>query len=531
LKKSFRRESQIGFADLALCTKSYASSDGRCSQHCRAPSIGVSFKMKKGKKISKKRAVEEEPALLPHFHRHRVIHGSLAFDFTTPSPEAKFGVSSDDPDDTRNYTILFNPPLEKSHGSSSYLTITHIESKRMDTRICILPKTEEKRLIRNWFIFVTHLVQLDEQLNACIGAQLAVTNCQLRGDVDTPIWKPVFRLDWFCDRELGSGRYIPLNPVPTDSSLPVDVSRQPQGSGTIINKGAGGISSNQAGKLIGYFMSKDGKKEAFTGWKAATVRFGKVNEPVAMLMYMNHHKDRVFSEAGYMSIGETLHGAMVDGVVSTQASTHDPIIPNGVERDLSGAVEFKCSRSNCNFEPFHISQCIWEMACGFPHVDLVRYAEIPNKQPGTNVWETLRVCKEIRIYRNQELEDELIRLCKLSHPLSKNNYAQFCELMQTEPYQKMRSYLEHMASKCNECASPIPVDLDLLKRLEKYKEHTLSIQFDDSLSVHPIMDRIEKRQARIFAAFQEVDAVEFIRETMDQMQDMGELVSAKLSEQ
>jgi hypothetical protein len=106
----------------------------------------------------------------------------------------------------------------------------------------------------------------------------------------------------------------------------------------------------------------------------------------------------------------------------------------------------------------------------------------------------------------------------------KTNYKAFVELMQTPPYQKMRSYLEHMAKECNERAVQIPVDLDLLDRLNKYKESVLNIQFNDSLTIDPVMDRIEKRQARIFAAFQEEDKLEFTREVMDQVQDYAELV-------
>ena len=45
-----------------------------------------------------------------------------------------------------------------------------------------------------------------------------------------------------------------------------------------------------------------------------------------------------------------------------------------------------------------------------------------------------------------------------------------------------------------------------------------------SATATSVMDRIEKRQARIFAAFQEEDKLEFTREVMDQVQDYAELV-------
>ena len=494
--------------------------------------------MKKGKNLGRgrKRGGNEELEASPpvlHFHRHRIIHASLAFDFTSPSATAKFGLSSDSIDEERrNYEILFNPSLEKIYASSSYLTVTHIPSKRMDTRICILPCTEDKKMESNHLIFVTHYVTLDEQLNHCVSLHLSITNNQMRGDTDVPIWNPVFRLEWFCNRETG-GRYKALG-IPISGGKFFDTSKFPQGS-AIIGKGTGGISSNRTGKLVGFYLEDTGGgggAGTFTGWRAVTVRFGRINEIVGALMYLKHHPDRVFSEAGYMSIGDTLDGSQVDGIISTPLVgaksiefTSVPGVP-GADKgpDLDSAIEFKCSRSNCDFEASHISQCIWEMACNFPYIDLVRYCECPVKEPGKNVWSTKYECKEIRIHQNQEIEDELLKLCRQSAPLLKSNYKAFVELMQTPPYQKMRSYLEHMAKECNERAVQIPVDLELLDRLKKYKESVLNVQFDDSLTIDPVMDRIEKRQARIFAAFQEEDKVEFTREVMDQVQDYVELV-------
>ena len=496
--------------------------------------------MKKGKNSSgkgRKRGGGNEDSAGPnlHFHRHRIIHASLAFDFTSPSATTKFGLSSDSIDEERrNYEILFNPPLEKIYASSSYLTVTHIPSKRMDTRICILPCTEDKKMESNHLIFVTHYVTLDDQLNHCVSLHLSITNNQMRGDTDVPIWNPVFRFEWFCNRETG-GRYKALG-IPISGGKFFDTSKFPQGS-AIIGKGTGGISSNRTGKLVGFYLEESaptGGGVTFTGWRAVTVRFGRISEIVGVLMYLKHHPDRVFSEAGYMSIGDTLDGSQVDGIISTKLAvgaeisdfTSVPGVPGaeGQGPEVVSAIELKSSRSNCDFEASHISQCIGEMACGFSHIDLVRYCECPVKEPGKNVWSTKYECKEIRIHQNQEIEDELLKLCRQSAPLLKSNYKAFVELMQTPPYQKMRSYLEHMAKECNERAVQIPVDLELLDRLKKYKESVLNVQFDDSLTIDPVMDRIEKRQARIFAAFQEEDKLEIIRESMDQIQDYAELV-------
>ncbi len=494
--------------------------------------------MKKSRKNNKRVTPEEEPTT--YFNRQRIILHGLAVDFTTPSNECKFGiVCTSQPTSTESlsFEIRFNPPLEKIHASSSSVSIMHIESKRNDTRIFILPSTNDKKLQGNYILLPTHVIKLDQKLDKIEIMYLSLQNCQLRGDVGTPIWEPVFNMRWFLNKEL-DGRFKALDIV-MDQSEEHDVSKIPQGS-ALLGKQSGGITSSRVAKLVGYYP---GRFEAIVGWKAVAVRFGKIYENVAMMMYMKKHADRVFHEVGFMSLEGSLSGldgAMCDGIISEvgaqrQRSSNPSESANSADSaesaqlgSLRYPIELKCSRSSCNFESSHIAQCIWELACGFPHIDLVRFCERQAKDTNSQTWSTVYECKEIRIYRDLEREAELIKLCKQSNLILKNDFNRFTELMQTPPYVKMRGFLDKMAAECNEKAQIVPVDADAIQRLVHYKKNVLDIQDLESFVLHPILDRIEKRQARIFAAYQEEDKSDFIRETMSQMQDYGELVKSEV---
>lgn len=439
------------------------------------------------------------------FHRHRVIQYGLAFDFTTPSPDTKFGITliGQVDEERRNYEIRFDPPLEKIYGGSSHFSVTHIESKRKDTVITVLPKTEDKMLQGDFMIFPTHVIKSNAQ-GALLLIYLTIVNNQMRGDINVPIWNPHFNLQW-CLNRLLDNRYQALDFFdPEFKGGPVDVSKIPQGS-FIANKTSYGLTSSRTGKLLGYFPGTSD----FSGWKAVSMRIGRLYEPIIAATYLKHHSDYKFKEIGFTSLeeGSDADGAQIDGLINGEF-----------------AVEFKSSKFNCDFEPNYISQCIMEMACGFPHVDLVKFCEKQVKTSGTNIWTTTFECKEIRLYRNKDLEKELIGLCKQSMAIQRANPSKFEALMQTEPYVKMRATLESLATECNQKAKQIPVDLKLIEDIKRYKQNTLDIQMEDSITLDPIIDRIEKRQARIFAAFQEENKEGFVKETMEQIQDYSELV-------
>lgn len=459
--------------------------------------------MKKRKNNNKKRSLPTPP---PRFRRIRSSLYGLAFDLTTPSPDVYFGIEliGNPNSDRHQYVFRFNPPLEKIFAATTTITVTHLKSKRNDTTIVVLPKTEDKKLQDQFIRFVTHVVKMDEHIGSVRVLYLTLNNNQMKGDVDVPIWQPEFDLGLAFFKNRFTGRYNDLdfyeggeNGVTPFS--PIDLSKIPQGS-AVTGKPAGGITSSRVPTLLGCYPP--GKTD-FSGWMAVSIRFGKMNESTALAIYMNYYKNYNFQEIGFTSLetANTLDGAMFDGLMTDE------------ETKVKHPVEFKCSRSNCNFEPAHIAQCIWEMACGYSYMDLVKYCERRTQLPDRK-WNVTHECRRIRIYRCMETEQKIINLCKNSKE----------DLMDTPPYTEFREYLAKIATDANKDSSIVPVDLELIHDLREYKKNILNVQAEDVLSVHPIMDRIDKRQARIFASFQENDQEEFVGEVCEQIQDYSELM-------
>lgn len=460
---------------------------------------------RRGKKRGKS-ATDVPPVV--RIRRDRIILHGLAFDFTTPSPESKLGVVllGNPASDTLPFELRFDPPLEKIYAASSTVSVMHIESKRTDTRITLLPHTDQKRLTKErYFEFVTHVAKMDVDTVSVVElVYLTLNNEQLRGDNPTPIWRPSFNLSvgfFEADRYTG----LPFFPPDTPLTEPVNLAQVPQNTGIPIqHKPAGGITSSRVPKLLGYYPGPD----VFTGWKSAAVRFGRMSEPKVILTYLEHHKDYTFKETGFTSVENAgiLDGAQCDGLV-TDTTT-------GVQFPI----EFKASRSNCNFDGAHMAQCIWEMACGYPYIDLVRYCERQTKN-AQGTWETGYECKEIRLFRHPATETQIIKLCQEAHALRYKEHA----LFDTEPFVQMRRQLDELAAQANRDAKHIPVDPAVLQSLEDYKERVLQVQNADNQVTHPLMDRIERRQAHIFAAFTESNVDEVRKEVAEQIQDYMEL--------
>lgn len=414
-------------------------------------------------------------------HRHRIVQHGLAFDFTGTAGEGVYSVNPiGSPNNTEERTYEIQAPLLCT------ISVTHLESKRRDTVIMVYPNTKDytEQQENDVIVFPTHVV-----VNRSM-VILTLNNVQMDGGTNVPIWVPAFNLAWFMNRESG-GRYRPLRFLRSDEMRNnVDLALVPQRT-RITAKPAGGITSSRCPKLLGYFPGPD---TPFTGWRAVAVRFGKIYESVAALMYLRHHPTYVFHEIGFLSLGEGLDGAQPDGRI-TDGET-------GVEF----LMEIKCSRNSCDFEGYHLAQCVWELACGFPYLDLVRFCEKQVKRNGR--WFTEYECREIRIHRDEELEVQVIKLCR--HP----------DPAQAE---QLRNRLNAWAAECNQKSTIIPVDVSAIERLTAYKRDMLSVPVD---AHHPVMDRLEKRQADIFALFQEEDrgGTEFIRTVMDQIQDYAELV-------
>lgn len=437
-----------------------------------------------------KKRPTREPEPEPRLRRVRVNASGLAFDLTTPSPDTMLGVTvSHDRGDILHVELCFSPPLEKIYGSSTVLSVTHLQSRRTDTRISILPHTDDKRVTEKIFLeFVTHVARMTDPSRVGL-VYLDLENVQMRGDTDVPVWKPRFNLGLGFYEQLFPGRYRGLPFFPPDTQGPVDLALVPQGR-MITHKPSGGITGRKVPNLLGYYASEEGDPfEAPTGWKAVSVRFGRQTEAIATLMYLKKHPERTFQEIGFLSSehGGILDGAQCDGVVE--------------EDDVRFAIEFKASRFNCRFEGSYIAQCIWEMGCGFPSVDLVRYCERQVREG--SCWEMRRECREIRFYRDLDTEQKVIALVQKAAAVKRKSHKEFFHLINTPPYVEMRKHLDNLAEQANEHAEDIPVDDSLIESLQEYQKNALVEQDLDNVVMDPLLDRIEKRQAVIFSALQE----------------------------
>jgi len=207
------------------------------------------------------------------------------------------------------------------------------------------------------------------------------------------------------------------------------------------------------------------------------------------------------------------------------ARDHDGAMPDGLvtSGELCWPVEFKTSRTKDDFDGSNMSQCVWEMATGpFPYIDLVKYCEKRVKQLDGE-WITQQECKEVRIFRNEELEQKIIQLCQQSDAC--RSQKDFYALVQTEPYTKMRNYLDELAQEATKTAKTLEIPVEKLKSMQLYKKSVLDTQAEDVLTTHPIMDRIEKRQANIFALQQEPRSAKQYREQVcEQIKDYADLI-------
>jgi hypothetical protein len=429
-------------------------------------------------------------------YRHRILLNGLAFDFTTSMQNAQYGLTLiGSPTDTeeQTYEVKFVSPLTEN----VVIAVTHVESKRTDTVFSVYPDSDDFQVQGDFTVFPTHVVGTQSLL-------FTLNNVQLRGDVPVPVWVPAFNLQWFVNREVGN-RYIPLNFVHPLHTGSVDLSLVPQRM-RITAKPSGGITSSRCPKLLGYYPG-GGDGGAFTGWRAAAMRFGRLYEVVAVLMYLKRHPDYVFREVGFLSLehGNDLDGAQPDGLVGQ-----------------GGGVEIKCSKTNCLFEPSHVAQCIWELGCGLTYVDLVRFCEKQVKRD--KLWVTEYECREVRIHRDPVLEKHVIGLCKRAHQVRDPKL--FAELTQGDEYVNLRDHLATIAEEYNQRSEVIPVDVSVIDRLRAYKAQLLSTP--PKVSPVGILDDIERRQARIFSLFQEEGREdELVDETAQQIRDYTEILRTR----
>ncbi len=343
------------------------------------------------------------------------------------------------------YEITFVPPTSEC----TVMNIINNKSNMIDSCIAVIPDDSHDTFC------VTHAFERNGRCVSKIFIKLE--NCQLRGDSETAIWKPTLRLGPFwMTKHLDNYEYI----VPaTVVDGKVDVSLVLPGAPFPLKQN-GGITGSKLGKLLKLFSNDN-----FGGWRGANMAFGRMYECIGIACYLRHFPERRGKEVGFLSIGDTLDGNVPDLLV-------DGYIP----------LEIKCSRSNCNFEIYHIVQCIWDCACGYPFTDLVKYCERAEKQPGTNVWQQVRECKVTRVERNKELEERIIAYVKYEEGDLKRIIDQLTEIAKT----------------CNENSTQIPVDDALVADLIQFRQNVTNC-VEDSIS-----ERIEKRHKLIINGAKEL---------------------------
>lgn len=470
--------------------------------------------MRKKRTTTKKRADPPPPPPI-RFRRLRTIVNELAFDLTTPDPKVEFGVTALDSGpggDRVHYEFRFVPPMSREHASNSYITTLHLQSKRQDVQLVVLPSTDDKnlRIINNDHVYLTfpsHAARLTvpDALNVSL-VYATLHNNQLQGDIDTPI---------YCIDILGPPheRYKTLDyfpPVPIEG-MAIDATKYPQGLPMSFKQGTGHTSSRVA-KLIGYYPGKDN----FNSWKRAAMRFGRLKEFTAVMVYLNHFPERIFYQTGFHQSEQG--SAQPDGLIEDPLS----IIGAGEGYDdldpTQGIIEIKCSKSNCNYEGSYFVQCVWEMmASNRSWCDLVRYCEKPVKVDGK--WILQATFRVARLYRHKETEDRLVNLVK-------NSSNPFVD---SKEYVAMRKHFDDMAMMANtQQSQEIPVPQQVLDSIHDYREAYLSKHKMDVDIIDPTLERIEKRQAIIFEGIQgDRGNPSFQQEVIQQIQDYADLLKVQ----
>ena len=311
----------------------------------------------------------------------------------------------------------------------------------------------------------------------------------MRCDNPTPIWQlylspPVH------------DRYEPLPyfpPVVLD--MPMDATMYPQRL-PLSFKSNTGITSNRVPKLLGYYPGKD----EMTNWKRVAIRNGRLKETEAVFTYLHHYPKRTYSETGYHET-EQAFGCQPDGLI------HDP---EQKKVGTDGLIEIKCSTKSCLLEGPHFAQAIWEMmTTQRPWIDVMRYCVRQVYRSETKKWETQRVFRVVRLFREPKKEEQLLAALK-----------------DASLAEEMRVQLDKMALDANTTHSEEQtVDDAVVKLLQTHREQYFEQHKRQVEVVDPALDRMDKRHAVIFELFQAESRVsELHTPVAEQIQDLVEII-------
>lgn len=478
------------------------------------------LKRKKRTRSAVKQSEQEEkqtPVENIRFRRLRIILEEMAFDLTIPAQATQqWGVQRVEGDKEGNrvhYEVRFEPPLDRRTASNCYICVTHLPSKRRDVNVVVLPNTQDKVLRSiderwHYIVFPSHAVKLEG--TAIASLYMTLCNEQTRGTEGAP---PLYGLDF---KPQNIARYHPLSwwPPVELPGVAIDASQYPQGH-PLTFKAWEGITGSRIPKLLGYFAkSKDG----FSSWAAASMRFGRLKEMTAVQVYLDYFPVRQFYETGYHSV--EAGSAQPDGLIWDPENT-EPIEEYADLDPTRGVIEIKSSKSNCTFDGSYIAQCLWEMmACNVGWCDLMRYAEYPVKNEHGK-WVVKHSFRVVRIFRHRATEERLVSMVR----------AALAGKLEESEAGRMRAQFDELARVGNTTGSiEIDTPLHVLEAAEAYKrdyfaKHALHVDIVD-----PLLQRIEERQAHVFALFQEKRTDEFTRVVAEQMQDYALLLLAEKSQ-
>lgn len=450
---------------------------------------------------SKKRSRQ----VVPRFRRIRSIVQEVAIDLTTPCADVNLGsdVVQRDENEEMHLEIRFNPPLSREDAANSYLNFLCLPTKQTIGQVVVLPYTNDKQLRRFeqeeqvYMSFPSHAVAFHWEDGTLIRfLYVKLINFELDATRMTPHWVVSFQ-----PSETNQITHLPYYPPIKFYKQPIDARYYPQRLAMSF-KVKKVLTSSRVAKELGYYP----EKETLNQWKRAAMRFGRLYEVIALLNYLKQRPSISFHEAGFYECPQG--AAQPDGLlydteaVQTSGQGFDDLPAS------HGIIEIKCSTSNCNFEGPHIAQAMWEMmAVNVAWCDLVRYCQRRQCDAKTHEWKVVRSIRVIRMYRNKNKEEDLIKA------------------VSNGDCPEMRKKLDQMAEEANKFQPELIVSDEVETKLNQerqqyFNEHSMEVDVVD-----PTLERIEKRQAVIFDAFQRHrNGVELRRGILEQIQDLSHLL-------
>jgi hypothetical protein len=489
-----------------------------------------------------------------------VVLEDLGFDFISSvkiTPQITILSGRGPQADKVHLKIEFNPPLSPEVARQTSIRLYHPSLKTTHFQFIVYNLHYLKEpfvsvlMDSTYHSFPSHTLRVWEGNYDIL--YLSMQNVQLDGsDNASPQYAPLF--------SISHPRYQSLAFFPPDPSINVPLSIKASEIPQDIPqwfKLRGEVTGSLIPELLGYFVPEWGTPEAdgyeigqrkdFSGWKGVNVRFGKINEDIAVLCLLESNPDLNFKECGYFEYpsasGERAGewGASPDGLLyDPNVATRIP--PSVLEQFPGrqpelGVCEIKSSRWNCDFSGYYVPQCIWEMMCADTlWCNLVRYSENKVYDKKRRIWTIQKQCRKVCLYRQRELET-MVTNCVIQSlrarthgPLGGKEV--FLKLVYSQPFIDLRATFDAIAASSNVRHDVIPVNEELIERIQQERKQYMTASVTaDIPALHPAIDRIEARTAQIFQLYQEPKLKkqrELTEAICEQVDDYMELIKSTL---